>query len=301
MKHLIPIWLIIGLILLQPLSQTQEIWSHRQFLQEVRMSQSEPSKEEQRVLAAEALALARSIRPEDHSLLLQKLKSEEFLKKLDSERAYQGPSKRLRLRHLLETLSKNPTPSAQSVLVALTKVPGFYKEPARADLLIMACAEIRPAPLEVIEFWDNHSKPNDGFTPLTIEAIIKNGSEPAIALLEKKILDPKHEEDDKLDWMRSSILSQRNDLILLKGCERMLSGGLTENLRIALIEVLFDYRPQEWFSPSVVIKAPDRRQATREALDQLQRIGEFALNKMRLKEDLRKKVEKTLEEIKEKR
>jgi hypothetical protein len=43
------------------------------------------------------------------------------------------------------------------------------------------------------------------------------------------------------------------------------------------------------------------RQATREALAQLRKIGEFALNKMKLNEDLKKKVEKTLEEIKEKR
>lgn len=301
MKQVIPILLATGLSLLQSWSPPQVVWCDRQILQEVRMSQSEPTKEEQRALATEALALARSVRPEDHSLLLQKLKSEEFLKKLDTEKAYRGPSNRLRLRQLLETLSKNTTPSARNTLVALTQTPNFYKEPARADLLITACAEIRPVPPEVIKFWDDHSKPDDGFTPLTIEAIVKNGSEPAIALLEKKMFDPKHDEEDKLDWMRSSILSHRNDFILLKGCERMLLGGLTENLRIALIEVLFDYRPQEWFPPSVVIKAPDRRQATREALDQLRTIGEFALNKMRLKEDLRKKVEKTLEEIKEKR
>ena len=301
MKRLISILLAMGLFLLQPGSSPQAVWSYHQNIQEVRMAQTEPSKEDQRALATEAFALAKSVRPEDHSLLLQKLKSEEFLKKLDSEKAYQGPSNRLRLRHLLETLSKNPTPSARNTLVALTQIPEFYKEPARADLLIKACAEVRPATREVIKFWDNHSQPDDGFTPLTIEAIVKNGSEPAITLLEKKMSDPKHDEEDKLDWMRSSILTHRNDFILLQGCERMLSGGLLDNLRIALIEVLFDYRPKEWFRPSTVLKAPDRRQATPEALAQLRKIGEFALKKMNLRDDLKKVVEKTLEEIKEKR
>lgn len=301
MKRFIPFLLVIALFLLQPVSPPQVVWSDRQIIQEVRMSKSQPSKEEQRVLAGEALALARSVLPEDHSLLFQKLTSEEFLKKLDSEKAYQGPPNRLRLRHLLDTLSKNPTPSARSTLVALTQAPNFYKEPARADLLIIACAEVKPAPPEVIRFWDNHSKPNDGFTPLTIEAIVKNGSEPAIALLEKKMFDPKHEEEDKLDWMRSSILTHRNDLILLKGCERMVAGSLPDNLRIALIEVLFDYRPKEWYSPSVVFKAPDRRQATPEALAQLRKIGEFALKQMNLKDDLKEVIEKTLYEIKETR
>ena len=301
MKRSIPFLLVTVLFLLQLVSPPQVVWSDRQILQEVRMSQSEPSKEEQRTAFNQAVALASSIRPEDHSLLLQKLKSEDFLKKLDSENAYLGPPARLRLRRVLEALSKNTAASARNTLIQLTQVPSFYKEPARADLLIMACAEIRPSPPEIIKFWDHHSQPDDGFTPLTIEAIVKNGSEPAIALLEKKMLDPKHEEEDKLDWMRSSILSHRNDLILLQGCERMISGGLSEHLRVALIEVLFDYRPEEWFRPSITIKAPNRQQAAPEALAQLRKIGQFALKKMNLRNDLKKIVEKTLDEIKDSR
>ncbi len=299
MRHLSLILLLMGLPLLQTGSQPRAVWILYQTTKEVRMSQSEPSKEEQRALAKEALALARSTRPKDHSLLLQRLRSEEFLKKLDSEKAYEGSSNRLRLSYILQILSKNPAPSARSVLVALTQTPDFYKEPARADLLIEACAEVRPAPPEVIEFWDNHSQPDDGFTHLTIEAVVENGSEPAISLLEKKMSDPKHDEEDKLHWMRSSILTHRNDLILLQACERMLGGSLSENLRLSLVAVLFDYR-REWFSPSAVLKPPDRGGATPQAFEQLRKIGKFALNKMKLNDDLRKKVEKTLEEIKEK-
>jgi len=300
MRYLPLILLLMGLSLLQTRTQPQAAWSFYPKTKEVRMAQTEPSKEEQRALATEALALAKSFRPEDHSLLLQKLKSEEFLKKLDSEKAYEGSSNRLRLRYILQILSKNPSPSARSTLVALTQTPDFYKESARADLLIDACAEVRPAPPEVIKFWNDHSQPDDGFTHLTIDAVVENGSEPAIALLEKKMADMKHDEEDKLSWMRSSILTHRNDLVLLQACERMLGGSLSEDLRLSLVEVLFDYRP-EWFPPSVVLKPPDRGQASPQALAQLRKIGEFALNKMNLKEDLRKKVEKTLEEIKEKR
>ena len=300
MKSLTLVLLLMGLSLLQNGSQPQAAWSFGKRIQEVRMSQSEPSKEEQRALATEALALARSFRPEDHALLLQRLRSEDFLKKLDSEKAYEGPSNRLRLRHILETLSKNPAPSARSALVALTQIPDFYKEPARADLLIDAFAEIRPAPPEVIKFWDNHSQPDDGFSHLTIETVVENGSEPAISLLEKKMSDPKHDEEDKLHWMHSSILTHRNDLTLLQACERMLGGSLSENLRLSLVEALFDYR-REWFPPSTVLKPPDRGQASPQALAQLRKIGEFALKKMALTENLKKAVEKTLEEIKEKR
>jgi len=300
MKPLTLVLLLMGLSLLRTGTQPQAAWSFYQKTKEVRMSQSDPSKEEQRALATEALALARSNRPEDHSLLLQRLRSDDFLKKLDSEKAYEGPSNRLRLRHILETLSKNPAPSARSALVALTQIPDFYKEPARTDLLIKVCAEVRPAPPEVIKFWDNHCQPDDGFTHLTIKATVENGSEPAISLLEKKMSDPKHDEEDKLHWMHSSILTHRNDLILLQACERMLGSSLSENLRLSLVEVLFDYRP-EWFPPSTVLKPPDRWQASPQALAQLRKIGEFALKNMALTENLKKVVERTLEEIKEKR
>jgi len=149
----------------------------------------------------------------------------------------------------------------------------------------------------VVQFWDRHSQPDDGFTPLTIEVLVNNGSEPAIALLERKMADPGHAEEDKLDWMRSSILTHRNDLLLLKGCERMLTGNLSPKMKLALVEVLFDYRPAEWYRPSGVLRPPDRRLAGEPALAQLRRIGEYALKNLVMRERLRKAVTDTLEEI----
>jgi hypothetical protein len=269
---------------------------------EVRMADSSTMQtqtlQESRDLMLEATRLARSNEPADHASLLGKLQSEDFLKKLDGEKAYRGPARNLRLRPVLEALSKNPVPSARNALVTLAQTPSFYREPARADLLIKACAEVRPAPPEVIQFWDGHSQPDDGFTPLTVDALASNGSETAIALLEKKMADPRHGEEDKLDWMRSSILTHRDDFILLQGCERMLAGNLAPKLKVSLVEVLFDYRPAEWYRPSGVFGPPDRRLAGPPALAQLQKIGDYALKNMVMKERLRKAVSDALEEIK---
>jgi hypothetical protein len=171
------------------------------------------------------------------------------------------------------------------------------KEAVRADLLIEACAVIRPAPPEVVRFWDNHSQPDDGFSHLTIKAVVDNGSAPALVLLEKKMADSKHSEEDKTAWMRSRILTHRNDLPLLQTCERLLTAGLPAGLRPSLVEVLFDYRPAEWFSPAASFNPPDRRQASPEALAQLRKIGQLALKTVPLTERLKEMVEKTLEEI----
>lgn len=78
-------------------------------------------------------------------------------------------------------------------------------------------------------------------------------------LLEKKFADPAHAAEAKLDWMHRSILPHRNDLELLRACERLLTGPLPENLKLALVETLFDYKPDDWY-PEHLIRRPPARQ-----------------------------------------
>jgi hypothetical protein len=248
-------------------------------------------------LQSSALALASSKRAADHRALLGWLSKPEFLRRLDSDSAYGGSAQRLRLAPVLSALSSNSSPSAQGTLVALTQRPTFVQSAPRADLLIEACAALRPTPPEVVRFWDDHSRPEDGFTNRTIEAMVQNGSPPALALLEKKMIDPAHDEDDKRAWMLSSILTHRNDLSLLKSCERLLTGKLGANLRPVLVEALFDYRPTEWFSPATVLKPPDRDEASPAARAELRSIGAYALEKVTLSENQRSAVRKTLGEL----
>jgi hypothetical protein len=261
-----------------------------------RISIMETSKDSKELLKT-ACTFAQSSESIDHELLLRFLRSQDFLQRLDSESDYAAEI-RLRIRRVLDELAKNQNPSARNILVALTQDQTFLMEPARVDRLIQACAVIRPLPPEVIKFWDDHCQPEDGFTPLTIEAIIENGSEPALTLLEQKMLDPRQMEQDIIAWMHTNILIHRNDLPLLRSCERMLAGGLPEKLRLALGDVLFDYRPTEWFPDNIEIRPPDRRQAGSEALAQLRKIGEYALKNILMKARLRKAVMDTLEEIK---
>lgn len=252
----------------------------------------ETSREPKELVSA-ALTLARSAESADHERLLRPLRSADFLGRLDSENEYAAET-RLRIWRVIEALSQNPSPGARGVLVALTQSETFAAEPARVERLIQACAVIRPAPPEVIRFWDEHCQPDDGFTPLTVNAIVENGTEPALRLLEKKMADPHHAEEDKLTWMRIDILIHRDDLPLLQSCERMLAGGLPGDLRPALVEVLFDYRPEEWFGDYLKVLPPDRGQASAKALAQLRKIGEFALKAISLTEAQRESVEKTL-------
>jgi hypothetical protein len=253
-----------------------------------------------RELVSAAQELAKSTREDDHEALLEFLRSEEFLGRLDSEEEYRGPSGRLRLVRVLRALGRNKCEAARTKLVLLTQEKAFTKNWARADILIEAVAVIRPALPEVIEFWDLHCQPEDGFMSLTITALVENGSRPALALLEKKMANDGFEEDERIGWMHNNIMPHRNDVPLLESCERMLSGGLSPDLRPALVEALFDYRPNEWFGADPFLEPPPLKAASSEALTLLNRIGRSALKNISLTTRQRQAVNKTLEEIEEK-
>jgi hypothetical protein len=244
-----------------------------------------------------ALAAARSDDPAQHAALLEQLETDALLEQLDSAADYQMASRyRLRVAQVAEALAANPATSAQRTFIALTGNPTFLAHDERVIALIRASRHIRPAPPELVAFWDRYSQPEDGFEPTTITTLVENGTEPAVALLEKKLEDPGHEDDEKISWMRTDMLSHRNDVPLLKACERMLAGGLPEHLRPFLVEALFDYRPEQWFKPVKSYSAPLLSSASREALELLLKIAALAFQSVPLTESQREAVERRITE-----
>jgi hypothetical protein len=244
-----------------------------------------------------ALPLAKSAEPHDQQTLLRRLTDPQFLAQLDSDEDYENSGQGLAVGQVLEALSRNQAPSAKDALVSLTQAEVFTNQPARADLLIRYSATVRPPPPALIRFWDAHSRPEDGFTPLTIEALVVNGTPPALGLLEQKMADAGHDNATKTDWLRQDILPHRNDVELLRSCRRMLAGSMPAELRPALIEVLFDYRPDEWYPEHGVVAAPDRHLASAETKAELRLIAQFALAHVALESALKTKVEAVLKEL----
>lgn len=250
-----------------------------------------------RELVAAALSHARSANPSDHQYLQTWLWSPEFLSLLDSPEEYRQTGRRLRIARILEALAANPAPSAKNVLVDLTECVEFLTEPVRIDFLIRYSAEVRPAPSALIVFWDTYSQPDDGFSNLTLQAVVKNGSAPALALLERKLADPAHSDGDKQFWMRSYMVPRRNDPLLLQTVERLLARTLPPNLRPDLVEAIFDYKPDEWYSEHSRVAPPSRAEAVAEARETLRRIGSLALNNAGLTPSQQAVVRKALVEI----
>jgi hypothetical protein len=248
-------------------------------------------------LLSATLLLARSPQPADQQALLHQLTDSNFLERLDSMSDYiQQAAGSLRLSRVMAALATNTAAPAHQTLVSLTEsVPFTCLEP-RQELLVRALASVRPAPPEAVRFWDAQSQPDSINLHSTIAALCDNGSEPAIALLELKFADPNQEVSYKRAWLHDDVLRHRNDLILLRACNRMLRRGLPGELRPVLVESLCDYQA-DWYFSEPPPQPPPRDAATPDARAVLRRICDYALHDVTLTASQKAAVKRTLKEL----
>ncbi len=256
---------------------------------------NEPTPQE---LVRQAVGWANGKTPNEQSMLLSALSSADYLSRIDSREDYIALSpKRLRIARIFKVLMMNDSAAAHQTLVALTQVPTFKDSDAREELLVKALAAVRPAPSVAVQYWDAHSTPDSIHLHYTIDSMCKNCTDTAIALLERKMIDPEQEVDYKLAWMRGPILSHRNDLPLLRGCHRLLQSSLDPELKGSLVEALCAYRKEEWYKSCDVPVPPDRALAFNEALEELRAICEYAKANLELKPLEKVAVDITLTEV----
>lgn len=247
------------------------------------MAGNNPNEPTPQELVRQAIAWANGKTADEQSKLLSALSSADFLNRIDTVEEYISlPPRQLRFARIFKAMLRNDSIAAQQTLTALTQVPTFKDSDAREEMLVKALAIVRPAPSAAVQYWDAHSTPDSIHVYFTIDALCKNGSEPAIALLEKKLIDPDHEVEYKLTWMRGPILEHRNDLPLLRGCHRVLMSTMEPELKGALVEALCVYRKQDWYKSCTVPVPPPRSLASQEALAELRAICEYAKENLTL-------------------
>ncbi len=243
--------------------------------------------------------LARSSFENDMLRLESRLSNRVFLHSLDSEEAYSGPVVRLHVAGILQILSENDCDSARGLLLKLTHSQVFLEHRARVELLIRSLIPIRPSPKEVIEFWDKHFLPEDGYSSITASALLENGSEPAISLFEIKIKDSRFPKTEREFWLTGLVLQYRNDINLLQACDRLMDSDLEDDYQSLLLEVLFDYRPNKWYGAGYRYKPPPREEAEIQALKMLQILGEKILGDPSLENSKRRRLKSEIVKIKQ--
>ena len=224
-----------------------------------------------------AMRIARSQSINDLKVLEAKLTEKDFLERLDDAEDYQGTYAGLRLAGVLGILMDNHYQYAGNIVVRLIDNAVFQAHLLRIQLLAHVLVHMRPAPTEVIGYWRKLSQPGSPLTYDVVETLCNNQSDSAMLLLESLFADPEQDDRSKLAWMRQLILPRRNDLAILQTAERLLKKSLPNKLRFALVEVLFDYLPAQWYIGINPPKPPKRTEISPEAEKVLRRIEDYAL------------------------
>jgi hypothetical protein len=251
--------------------------------------------------AAAAVALARSTVPAEQESLRHDLGSSEFLLRLNSTDEYgRLRAEQLRAAGVLKALGDNRSAAAAGTIDFLAQDKEFLAEPSRQELLLRTVRNERPVSPAVAAFLEQQSQPNADNLHLAIDVLAANGSEPAIAVLERALSATNQEPENKTGWMRDPILRHRQDVPLLQACERLLKGhALSPELKQSLVEVLFEYRPEQWYPPdSDRPRPPQRSAASPEARTVLRQIGDWASHQETLPPELRAKVQAELAKLK---
>jgi len=237
-----------------------------------------------------ALEIANGNNPDGLRLLAQKLGNNEFLSILDSEKDYLSSPHTLNITGVLETLAENPAPQAKELLTQLTQNPVFLANLSRLEMLILACANLRPVPEPVLKFWTQQTGPESSSTPLVVEALFTNGTEPAMKLFESLMNNPSYSDSDKTFWLRNYAVSHRDDLYFLEAADRAIQGNAEKQTKFEWIRIIFDYKAG-WYPPRDIPVPPNPMLIQPQSKAKLLSIGNYALSLPDLTEDLKIAIE----------
>lgn len=163
--------------------------------------------------------------------------------------------------------------------------------------MIEVSESIRPAPPEVVAFWNRHSDPDDVYMNLLMHALIENGSQPALGMFEEKIADDRYSEKRRVWWLRKEIPPNCNKILVLESCSRMLRGEMDGNLKVSLVEVLFNFQ-STWFRPSTPVTAAPLSSYGEAERNVFRGLGQYALKNIELPKILKAAVQDVLDELK---
>lgn len=238
---------------------------------------AQPASPEAAALLNRLTALAESRAEADQSALATDLAQPATLDILDKppERNLRSPQD-LSIARIFERLRDNP--AATNTLQTLSKSSALNGDWRLQQLLIRAFAHQRPLLPDSLAYLDAQSQPKSLNLQIVIMTLVENESAPAMALLGRKLADPKLDDNNKISWIRYQILPKRRSADLLLGVEDWLArGNLNAAVRTALVEALFDYRPREWGGTELP-KPPDDSTTNPSAAKVLRRIGKQALD-----------------------
>ena len=126
-----------------------------------------------------------------------------------------------------------------------------------------------------------------------------NASTRALELLSEMLSDDKSDVAQRVSIAHWSLLPTRVDLGVVQMSAGVLQNhALSHDVRMAILESLYDYQPRRWFGVANAQPAmPAWSSASRTTRDALQSLGKTALSRSDLPAELRTAILKTLAEL----
>jgi HEAT repeat protein len=233
-----------------------------------------------------ALAVARSKPPEALPRLVNYLLDPVFLCRMDAERDYKKYYGFQRsIQRVLKAIGEQDTAEADKALMRLANDENFMAVGEREASIIRAAGEIRHPSRRLLAFLDQKATPEEWTKYIAIEALARMRSPDACALIEKRLALPDYEAQTKVCWFIDGLLPVRDSPAIVGLYRRVLEKGVTdEKLRNRIVQSLFDYRPRDWAEGRIACGGdpqpgpPPRKEASTDALQELLKIADIALN-----------------------
>jgi len=172
----------------------------------------------------------------------------EALQRLERDLTSKEYLARLELHQLdkiFRDLRNNPSPATEKLCLSLAANPEFTAVPVRLNFLLPALAAVRPTSERGAAVFSRTNE--NGFYPVNGPLLAANGSERALAVFVRMLSDQRVESASRVDVIHRSIIPSRTSEPLLRALGKALGSGLEPEMRIAVLESIFDPRPVRFF------------------------------------------------------
>ncbi len=143
-------------------------------------------------------------------------------------------------------MGRLPPKLAEANLGRCARDPDFIRRQTNAGAFVYGAAEVREPSASFLQLVDN---PNLGefMGNAIVRSLAKMATDDSCARIEKHLLSKDAEMSDKIGWLRKHLLVVRDHPAVIALYKRLLGSDRVEkDLREALVQTLFDYRPKEW-------------------------------------------------------
>lgn len=183
------------------------------------------------------------------------------LAKLNSEQEYLALEPRqLQVFFVLRALAENDSEPARQTLDAVANDAIYHFAGAFQSVLLEASKSSARPPAGLLQLWEEQLRPDADSLNEAVEAVVSNGSVPAIALFERSLLEQPYREDYVIAWLRGPVLRHRQDEALLRASQRLIgSSEWSKAYKRTLVAVLFEYDPARWYHSETVPPTPPDR------------------------------------------